>query len=208
MVKDEVIEGFLEDLSSKKPTPGGGGGSAISGALGASLGLMVVNLTLGKKKYEKVEEEFLVYLKRLLLLRDKFLRLADEDARVFAPLSKAYGLPSETQEEKRRKETVLEVHLLNAAMVPIEVMETAIQTLDIMGGLGEKGSRLAVSDVGVAVQFIRTAITGAIMNVWINTKFMKNREKANELNKYADTMLSNGVDQADSIYKAVEAELR
>lgn len=208
MVKETVIEEFLEELSSKKPTPGGGGGSALSGALGASLGLMVVNLTLGKKKYAQVENEFLGYLEELTLMREEFLRLADEDAHAFAPLARAYGLPSETEEERHQKETVLEMHLFQAALVPIQVMETAIRVLDCMDSLARKGSRLAVSDVGVAVQFIRTAITGATMNVWINTKSMKNREKANELNKYADTMLRDGTEKAASIYKTVEAALR
>lgn len=208
MVKEMAVDGFLEDLSSKKPTPGGGGASALGGALGASLGLMVVNLTLGKKKYVQVEEEFLGYLERLTALREDFLRLADEDALAFAPLARAYGLPAETEEERLQKETVLEVHLFRAAMVPIQVMETAIRALDMMDSLAEKGSRPAVSDVGAAVQFIRTSITGAIMNVWINTKSMKNREKANELNEYADTLLKNGTEKADFIYRTVEAALR
>ena len=175
MIKEMVTEEFLAELSSKKPTPGGGGAVALGGAAGVSLGQMVINLTLGKKKYADVEEEMKELLEQLETLKAEFLHLADEDARVFAPLAAAYGLPGTTDEEKKRKAEVLEGHLLTASLVPLHVMEDAQKALDIMDILAEKGSRMAVSDVGVGVQFIRTALTGAVMNVWINTKSMKDR---------------------------------
>ena len=186
MIKEMVTEEFLAELSSKKPTPGGGGAAALGGAAGVSLGQMVINLTLGKKKYADVEEEMKELLEQLETLKAEFLHLADEDARVFAPLAAAYGLPGTTDEEKKRKAEVLEGHLLTASLVPLHVMEDAQKALVIMDILAEKGSRMAVSDVGVGVQFIRTALTGAVMNVWINTKSMKDREKAEELNRQAD----------------------
>ena len=94
MIKEMVTEEFLAELSSKKPTPGGGGAAALGGAAGVSLGQMVINLTLGKKKYADVEEEMKELLEQLETLKAEFLHLADEDARVFAPLAAAYGLPS------------------------------------------------------------------------------------------------------------------
>lgn len=208
MIKEMVVETFLSELASKKPTPGGGGASALSGAAGAALGEMVVNLTLGKKKYADVEDEMKELLDHLEALKAEFLMLADEDARVFAPLAAAYGLPGVTEEEKRRKAEVLEGHLLTASMVPIRVMESACEALKLMDVLAEKGSQMAVSDVGVGVQFIRTALTGAVMNVWINTKSMKNREKADELNQYADELMSAGTEKADAVYRKVEEALR
>lgn len=208
MIKDMVVETFLNRLSSKSPTPGGGGAAALGGAQGAALGQMVINLTLGKKKYAAVEEEMKTLLGKLEALKTEFLCLADEDAKVFAPLAAAYGLPSGTEEEKAEKTRVLEGHLLTASMVPVHVMERALETLDIMEILAEKGSRMAVSDVGVGVQFVRTALTGAVMNVWINTKSMKNREKAEELNRYAAEMMGTGAAKADQVYRAVESALR
>lgn len=207
MIKEMVTEEFLAELSSKKPTPGGGGAAALGGAAGVSLGQMVINLTLGKKKYADVEEEMKELLAQLETLKAEFLHLADEDARVFAPLAAAYGLPG-TTEEKKRKAEVLEGHLLTASLVPIHVMEDAQKALDIMDILAEKGSRMAVSDVGVGVQFIRTALTGAVMNVWINTKSMKDREKAEELNRQADEMMRSGTAAADAVYQKVENALR
>ena len=208
MIKEMVTEEFLAELSSKKPTPGGGGAAALGGAAGVSLGQMVINLTLGKKKYADVEEEMKQLLEQLETLKAEFLHLADEDARVFAPLAAAYGLPGTTDEEKKRKAEVLEGHLLTASLVPLHVMEDAQKALVIMDILAEKGSRMAVSDVGVGVQFIRTALTGAVMNVWINTKSMKDREKAEELNRQADEMMRSGTAAADAVYQKVENALR
>ncbi|MBE5994211.1 MAG: cyclodeaminase/cyclohydrolase family protein [Paenibacillaceae bacterium] len=208
MIKDLTVSTFLEELSSKKPTPGGGGAAALGGAQGVALGEMVINLTLGKKKYADVEEEMQLLLVRLEEIRAEFLRLADEDARVFAPLAAAYGLPSGTEEEKKHKEEVLETHLLAASLVPKTVMEQAVEAIKIMDILAHKGSRLAVSDVGVGVSFLRTALLGAKMNVSINTKFMKQRETAQQLDQEASVLAETGRKLSDEIYANVEAALK
>ncbi|MBE5988927.1 MAG: cyclodeaminase/cyclohydrolase family protein [Paenibacillaceae bacterium] len=208
MIKDLTVSTFLEELSSKKPTPGGGGAAALGGAQGVALGEMVINLTLGKKKYADVEEEMQLLLVRLEGIRAEFLRLADEDARVFAPLAAAYGLPSGTEEEKKHKEEVLETHLLAASLIPKTVMEQAVEAIKIMDILAHKGSRLAVSDVGVGVSFLRTALLGAKMNVSINTKFMKQRETARQLDQEASALAETGRKLSDEIYANVEAALK
>ncbi len=208
MIQDFTIHTFLEKLSSKSPTPGGGGAAGLGGAIGAALGEMVVNLTLGKKRYADVEEEMQSFLEKLEALKSEFLRLADEDEVVFVPLAAAYGLPTGTEEEKRHKAEVLENHLLAASLVPLMVMERALEALDIMEVLAEKGSRLAVSDVGVGVQFIRSALLGAKMNVSINTGSMKQREKAGQLQARADKLAEDGIRKADAIYAKVEAALK
>lgn len=208
MTKEQTIEQYLQVLSSKQPVPGGGGASALSGALGSALGLMVGNLTIGKKKYAAVEEEVKGYLERLERLQQKFIRLADEDAEVFAPLAAAYGLPSGTDEEKAYKDQVMEKNLLAASLVPLSIMETTVEMLLLLKELEQKGSVMAVSDVGVAVQFARTALTGAVMNVYINTRSMKNRDKAREMNEEASHMLTSGTAQADEIYGKVLERLK
>ena len=208
MVEQKTIEGFLEVLSSKEPIPGGGGASALAGALGNALGQMVANLTIGKKKYAGVEEEIKELLGRMQELQAVFVTLADRDAEVFAPLAQCYGLPAATEEEKAYKETVMEERLLDASLVPLEIMEHASAMLGILEILGDKGSRLAVSDVGVGVQFIRTALLGAVMNVYINTRSMKDREKAEELNARAGKLIEEGTAWADRIYARVLDQLR
>lgn len=208
MVKEQTIEAFLAQLSSKAPVPGGGGASAIGGAMGNALGQMVANLTVGKKKYAQVEDEILLLKERMEALQEDFTYLADRDGEVFAPLAAAYGLPGGTEEEKAYKAAVMEENLLAASLVPVDMMEKAVEMLDILEALAEKGSRMAVSDVGVGVQFTRAALLGAVMNVYINTKSMKNREKAEELNRYADKLVDEGTKKADKIYETVLKGLR
>ena len=208
MVESMTIQEFLDVLSSKEPVPGGGGASALAGALGNALGQMVSNLTIGKKKYALVEDEIKELAERMKGIQEQFTALADQDAKVFAPLAKCYSLPSGTEEEKAYKAEVMEARLLDASLVPMEIMEKAAEMLEIMDILADKGSRMAVSDVGVGVQFIRTALLGAVMNVYINTKSMKNREKAEEMNEKAERLIREGTEAADRIYQKVLGQLR
>ncbi|RHS87830.1 cyclodeaminase/cyclohydrolase family protein [Clostridium sp. AM42-4] len=207
MIEKELMGLWLETLASKAPVPGGGGASALGGSVAAALGQMVSNLTIGKKKYADVEEEVQELIGKLQALQNEFLDLADQDARVFAPLAAAYSLPASTEEEKQVKARIMEENLLAASLVPLQMMEKAAETIELLEFLGEKGSRMAVSDVGVAVQFARTALTGAVMNVYINTKSMKNREKAEELNARAKKLIEEGTRQADEIYAKVLKQL-
>lgn len=208
MVENMGIQGFLDVLSSKEPVPGGGGASALAGALGNALGQMVGNLTIGKKKYADVETQVLELLERMKEMQKQFITLADRDAEVFAPLAQCYSLPSATEEEKVYKTRIMEERLLDASYVPLEIMEKAVEMLGIMDILADKGSRMAVSDVGVGVQFIRTALLGAVMNVYINTKSMKDRAKAQELNHEAEKMIQEGTKTADRIYQKVLEQLK
>lgn len=208
MTAEAQIKDYLEILSSKAPIPGGGGASALAGALGDSLGQMVVHLTLGKKKYAQAEHEMLEYESRLEVLQREFLILADRDAEVFAPLAECYRLPSSTEEERAYKERVMEERLIQASYVPLEIMEKAVEMLGILKELSDKGSVMAVSDVGVGVQFARTAILGAVMNVYINTRSMKDRRRAEELNKEAERLTQEGTAFADLIYEKIVKQLR
>lgn len=207
MTGEQKIYDYLDVLASKAPVPGGGGASALGGALAAALGQMVANLTVGKKRYADVEEEMQGYLCALNICQMEMTALADRDAEVFAPLAAAYGLPSETEEQKAEKDRVMEENLLAASLVPIQIMEKAVGIMAVLEEMEQKGSRMAVSDVGVAVQFARTALTGAVMNVYINTKSMKNQEQAGELNRQAGELLREGIEKADVIYDRVLKKL-
>ena len=208
MIEKEILGQWVDTLASKAPVPGGGGASALGGALAAALGQMVANLTVGKKRYADVEEEMQQSLFALNILQMELMALADKDAEVFAPLAASYGMPTETEEQKAEKERVMEANLLAASLVPLKMMEKASAVLDILGLLEEKGSRMAVSDVGVAVQFARAALNGAVMNIYINTRSMKDREKAEELNESARQLIETGTAQAEEIYGKVLARLQ
>lgn len=206
--KTMKIEEFTDVLASKAAIPGGGGASALTGALGTALGTMVGNLTVGKKKYKDVEEEIRRQMQQAEVLQRELLLLIDKDAEAFEPLSKAYGLPKETKEQLEYRNKVMEEALLKASLVPLKIMETVLEAIVVLEVMAEKGSRIAVSDAGVGVQFCRAALLGASMNVFINTKLMKDREKASQLNQRCDELMEDGVKRADAVFELVMKTIR
>ena len=201
-------EDFIQVLSSKEPVPGGGGASALVGAIGTALGNMVGSLTVGKKKYAAVEEEILLCKEKATKLQQEFLALMDEDAKAFAPLAKAYSLPSSTEEEKAKKSEIMEEALVAACFVPLRIMEKCCEAIDLVEVFAEKGSVIAISDAGVAAAFCRAALLGASLNVFINTKSMKNRKQATELEEKAQEMLSVYPQKAEDLFQSVQNRLR
>ena len=200
---DKPIDLFLEELSSKAPTPGGGGASALIGAVGASLCSMVGNLTTGKKKYAAYEDDIQRILAASASLRDRLCELIEEDAKAFAPLAAAYAIPKDAPGREETLEQALKV----AAEVPLSIMRTVAEVIDLTGELMEKGSTLAVSDVAVAAAACRAALSGAVMNVYINTKLMKDRAFADEMNKTANELLEAGTLRCDAVFFSIADRL-
>ncbi len=198
---------FTEKLSSKSPTPGGGGAAALAGAIGAALSSMVGNLTIGKKKYAAVEKEISALTEKVNEYRKELLGLVGRDAEVFEPLSKAYSLPKETEEEKAKKDEIMEKCLNEACSVPVHIMETCCKVIELVGVFAEKGSVLAVSDAACSASLMKSALECASLNVSINTKSMKNRENAEKINSYAREMLDKYVPMAEAVFEKVSASL-
>ena len=198
---------FTEKLSSKSPTPGGGGAAALAGALGAALCSMVGNLTIGKKKYAGVEEEMKKLTDKVNGYRKEFLELVGKDAEVFEPLSKAYSLPKETEEEKAKKDEIMEKALNDACSVPIRIMEVCRGVIKLVGEFAEKGSVLAVSDAACAASLLKSAMQCASLNVYINTKSMKDRGAARKINDYAEEMLKESLPEAEQVFQKVSSGL-
>lgn len=201
-------EDFVDILSTKAPIPGGGGASALVGALGCALGNMVGSLTVGKKKYADVEADIIQLKEKADVLQKELLELVEEDARVFEPLSKAYGMPKETEEEKAEKARVMAIVLKDACLVPMEIMRKCCETIDLIEEFANKGSVIALSDAGVGAAFCKAALLGASLNVFINTKSMEDREYAESLNKEADDMIAEYSVKADKVFESVNARLR
>ena len=205
---EKNIEIYIEKLASKAPTPGGGGVAALSASLGSALASMVCNLTIGKPKYAQFEDELKEILAESEILSKKCFELAAEDEVAFEPLSKAYSLPSATEEEKKIKDEVLESALMAAANVPMMSAMAACDAIDIHRRLVERGSKLVISDVGVGVQMARSALLSAALNVKINTKLMKNRAVAEEMNEQIEALVKKGSATADAVYSAVSDMLK
>ena len=208
MITDNNCRDFVSVLSSNAPVPGGGGASALVGAVGTALGNMVGSLTVGKKKYADVEEEIKALMKRADSLQQQLLDCVEKDAEVFEPLAKAYGMPKDTEEQKAAKAEVMAAVLKDACAVPMEIMRKCCEGIDICDEFAAKGSRLAVSDAGVGVAFCKSALLGASLNVFINTRAMVDREYAARINAEADAMLKEYTVKADAVFAGVYSALR
>ena len=197
------IEEYIKELASKTPVPGGGGASAVAGALSAALSSMVCNLTIGKKSFATLEEDIKNILSDMNKHMENFIKLSDKDTEVFYPLSQAYGFKPQNEEEKALHEANMEKLLFDAAIVPLDIMKEANSMLNSIDFLAKKGSKLAISDAGIAVSLLRSAVCGAMMNVVINVKYMKDRDIAQRLLDEASEILEDTMNKSDIIYREV-----
>ena len=204
---DRTCKEFVEVLATKAPVPGGGGASALVGAIGTALGNMVGSLTVGKKKYADVEADIIELQKKADALQADLLALVEKDAEVFEPLAKAYGMPKDTPEQQAEKDRVMEKCLVDACSVPMEIMEKCCEAIDIMGEFAAKGSMLALSDAGVGAIVCKAALQGASLNVFINTSSMKDRDVALTCEARANDMLEKYTVIADNIFIDVKERL-
>ena len=197
----ESCRKFVEVLASNAPAPGGGGAAALVGAIGTALGNMVGSLTVGKKKYAAVEAEIVALQAKCDALQTELLDQVEADDIGFVPLAKAYGIPKDDP----NRDAILEEATVTACAVPMHVMELCCQAIDAIAVFAEKGSRLAVSDAGCGAACCKAALQAASLNVFINTKSLKNRETAQALNDKANAMLDKYCPLADEIFAQVRA---
>lgn len=192
---------FVTVLASNEPAPGGGGASALVAAIGTALGNMVGSLTVGKKKYADVEAEIIALQKKCDALQTELLDQVPADAEGFIPLANAYGIPKDDPDRPR----IMEEATITACRVPMHIMELCCEALDCVAVFAAKGSRLAVSDAGCAAVCCKAALQAASLNVFINTKSLKNREVAEDMNRQANVMLNKYCSVADEIFNDVKA---
>ena len=192
---------FVEVLASDAPAPGGGGAAALVGAIGTALGNMVGSLTVGKKKYAEVEAEIIELKAKCDALQTELLNQVEEDEKNFLPLAKAYGIPKDDPNRDR----IMEEATIIACYTPMRIMELCCQAIEYIAVFAAKGSRLAVSDAGCGAVICKSALQAASLNVFINTKTLKNREVAAEMNAKALGMLDKYGAIADEIFRIVKA---
>ncbi len=178
---EKTIKEYLAELSSNSPTPGGGNVSAFCGAIAASLGTMVCNLTIGKKKYFEVEKEIVEIKSDLEIYINKFTELAAKDNQAFDKVMEAFRLPKETKAEKIVRLKRIDEATLDAAKVPAKVILNCSKILPFVKIVSKKGNQNSVSDAGVAALLISTAAQGAFLNVLINCSGLKNNDEAKQL---------------------------
>lgn len=197
-------ESFAEALAAKEPVPGGGGAAALAGALGVALCSMVGNYTSGKQAYAAVEDDVQRMLAEAQDIRMSLIELIQEDADAFEPLSKAYGIP---REDPNRTQ-VLEECTKGACVAPLAMMRQICRAITLLEEMGEKGSRLMISDVGCGALLCKAALEAASLNVFVNTKTLVDRAFAQKTEAECDEMLTEYLPRAQACADAVAASIR
>lgn len=182
----KTLNTYLDELSSSSPTPGGGNVAAMCGVLASSLGEMVCNLTIGKKKYLNFELEAKELLTKFESFKKDFLLLAERDNEAFNRVMDAFKLPKETAEQKSFRDSEIERATLEAAFVPEEVIIKCKELLPHLEKIAEKGNQNSLSDAGVAISLVASAAEGAFLNVAINCSGLTNQVTAKEFMKKSE----------------------
>ncbi|MDR1495752.1 MAG: cyclodeaminase/cyclohydrolase family protein [Clostridiales Family XIII bacterium] len=207
LIQKEVSE-FVFELSSRNPIPGGGGASALAGALGASLGGMVANLTIGKPNYADEEDE----MKRLKVatyrVQKELLDLIQKDADAFGPLAGSYRMPAETEEERASKARVMEASFKEACLVPLSMMKLCAEAITLLERLAEIGNRLALSDAACGAVLSAAAMRSAWLNVVVNTVSITDDSFASRVNDEGEALMREYLPRAEQIFENIEQTYR
>ncbi|MEM5780192.1 MAG: cyclodeaminase/cyclohydrolase family protein, partial [Lawsonibacter sp.] len=191
------VSAFADLLASDAPAPGGGSAAALEGALGAALTAMVCGLTVGKKKYAEYQELAVESQKKAEDLKARFVDVMDRDTEAFNVVSAAFGMPKETDEEKAIRSAAIQEGLKGCTKTPFEMMELAVETLELTAAILGKSNDSAASDLGVSALSLRAAIQGAWLNVLINIGSLKDQDLAADYRKKGEALLKRALPVAD-----------
>ena len=207
MFKEQQLQTFLDQLASSASTPGGGSAAAIMGAMGAALVSMVANLTVGKKKYEEVEEEMQGFLEQSEALRERLTGMIQADVDVFDQVMAAYGMARETEEEKVRRSQTIQAALKEATDVPLACAQLCADVIELCRPVAEKGNLNVISDAGVAVLAAHAALRSAALNVYINIGGIRDAEFVNDRRAKLEFVLSGAGTATETVYELVKSKL-
>ncbi|MEO8167059.1 MAG: cyclodeaminase/cyclohydrolase family protein [bacterium] len=175
----KTLTGFLDELASSSPAPGGGSVAALAGALGAALTSMVCNLTIGKKKYASVEAEMQKILKGAEELRARFTLLVEKDADSFNKVMEVLSLPKDNEGQRALRSAALAAATKEATMIPLEVMKHCIDAMALTQNVAANGNTNSISDAGVSALMLHAACESAALNVKINLNGIDDSEFVN-----------------------------
>jgi glutamate formiminotransferase/formiminotetrahydrofolate cyclodeaminase len=198
---------FCNETLSDSPAPGGGSVAALMGALGASLGGMVANLSAGKRGWDDKLSYFSDWAVKAQRLKDELLALVDEDTAAFNKVIDAFGLPKDSADEKKARFAAIEQATKYAAEIPLKVMEAASKSYEILSEMAEKGNPASISDVGVGILAVRACIGGAAMNVRINLGQLKDEKFRSALLKKVQQISTDSDARFLRINQIVESKL-
>lgn len=201
------LRAFADETASESPAPGGGSISAYVGSLGAALGTMVANLSSGKRGWEDKIKVFSDFAAQGQYVKDTLLTLVDEDTNAFNKIMNAFGLPKSTDEEKKVRTQAIEDATKYACEIPFKVMETAYRILPMLAAMVEQGNPNSITDAGVGVLCVKTAVRGAYFNVLVNAQGLKDRTFAEDIKSRAKQILDKNHAEADALIAKVEAAI-
>lgn len=201
---DLTVKGFAEETARESPAPGGGSVSAYMGALGASLGTMVANLSSHKPGWDDRWDEYAKWAERGMEIQEELLHLVDEDTEAFNRIMTAFGMPKKTDEEKALRSEAIQKATLFASEVPLETMKASARVFELCRQMVAEGNPNSVSDAGVGALAARAAVIGAGMNVKINAASLKDRAKAEALIAEAEEIIAKANAEEKEITEQVE----
>jgi len=196
-----TIIAFLDALAAKQSTPGGGGAAALVGSGAAALISMVINFTLGNKKYAAVEQTMQSLLHQSEALRHDLLALADRDVEAFAAVAAGYAMPKASEAEKTARSAALQSALKEAVRVPFTTAEKCLDIVRLVEPVGRQGNANVVSDAATALYLAQAAFQGALVNVNVNLKFIRDDSFVAEWTARRDALLAD----AATVYAAGKA---
>jgi glutamate formiminotransferase/formiminotetrahydrofolate cyclodeaminase len=204
---DLTCKGFANETASESPAPGGGSISAYLGALGVSLGTMVANLSSHKAGWDDRWEDFSDWAEKGQTLKDKLLWLVDEDTNAFNKIMDAFGLPKSTEEEKTLRTNAIQDATRYAIQIPFQVMETSLESLDVLKAMAVIGNPNSVTDAGVGALCARSAVIGAFLNVKINASGLKDKAFVNEVLEQGTEIEKQARAMEEEILQIVHAKI-
>ncbi|GBG93716.1 putative serine cycle enzyme [Ligilactobacillus salitolerans] len=200
----QTIEKFAADLASAAPTPGGGSTAALVGALSSALGEMV-----GHIRQDKVGETRLTELvAEMTVSRTQMLSLIKEDEEGFDAFTQALKLPKETDEQKRVRTANLQQGLVKAAQPPLKIAQTATKILHQLEEMKEFSSKSLLSDIGSGTALAEAALKASVLNVYENTRMLKDQQQAETLNQETDRVLNEGLQVSEKLYPEMQKAAR
>ena len=199
-----TVKGFADETLRESPAPGGGSVAAYMGALGAALGTMVANLSAHKPGWDDRWEEFSRWADKGVKLEAELLHLVDEDTEAFNRIMTAFGMPKNTDEDKRLRSEAIQKATLFAAQVPLETMKASFKAFEICKAMAETGNPNSVSDAGVGALAARAAVLGAGLNVKINASSLKDKAQAEALINEANNLMADADKAEREVMEIVE----
>lgn len=211
MLDNKTVRGFIDELASNSPAPGGGSVAALAASIASALNSMVFNLTVGKKVYKEYSEEDKNSVDNSLrvsqLSKDEFLDLMNKDTEEFLKLMKAFKLPKSSDEEKKYRSQKIQEGYKAALEVPFELAKKAYNIYDYIFTACKLGNKNAISDAGVAALMLQAAIESAVLNVKINLSCIKDEKFSEEVTKQCEELIEKGRTKRDDILSIVNTAI-